>query len=86
MVAVGAVLKQKFADTGLEHPVAFLSRSLSGTERNYSVYELEMYAVIRATEYFRIYLLGAQFHLRTDHAALVNLLKRDLPPKTRIQK
>jgi hypothetical protein len=27
-VAVGAVLTQKFADTGLEHPVAFFSRAL----------------------------------------------------------
>jgi len=85
-VAVGAVLKQKFLDTNLEHPVAFFSRALSGSERNYSVYELEMYAVVRAVEHFRIYLLGAPFHLRTDHAALVNLLKRDLPPTTRVQK
>jgi hypothetical protein len=84
-VAVGAVLKQKFANTGLEHPVAFFSRSLSGSERNYSVYKLEMYAVVRATEHFRIYLLGAQFHLRTDHAALVNLHKRDRPPTTRVK-
>jgi len=86
MVAVGVVYKQKFADTGLKHPVAFFSRALNGSERNYRVYELEMYAVVRATEHFRIYLLGAQFHLRTDHAALVNLLKRDLPPTTRVQK
>ena len=85
-VAVGAVLKQKFLDTNLEHPVAFFSRALSGSERNYSVYELEMYAVVRAVEHLRIYLLDVPCHLRTDHAALVNLLKRDLPPTTRVQK
>jgi len=84
-VAVGAVLKQKFLDTNLEHPVAFFSRALSGSERNYSVYELEMYAVVRAVEHFRIYLLGAPFHLRTDHAALVNLLKRDISQTTQVQ-
>ena len=33
-IALGAVLKQKFDDTGFEHPVGFLSRSLTGSERN----------------------------------------------------
>ena len=83
-VAVGAVLKQRFEDTQLEHPVAFFSRALTGTERNYSAYELEMYAVVRAAEHFRIYLLGKEFLLRTDHMALKNILQRDLPPTTRV--
>ena len=39
-VAVGAVLKQRFDDTGLKHPVGFFSRALSGSERNYAAYEL----------------------------------------------
>ena len=85
-IAVGAVLKQRFADTGLEHPVSFFSRALTTTERNYSSYELEMYAVVRAVECFRVYLLGKPFLLRTDHAALGNLLKRDIPPTTRISR
>ena len=34
-IALGAVLKQKFDDTGLEYPVGFFSRSLTGSERNY---------------------------------------------------
>jgi len=72
-VAVGAVLKQLFEDTKLEHPVGFFSRALTGSERNYSVYELEMYAIVRSVEWFRIYLLGREFLLRTDHRALVNL-------------
>ena len=33
-VAVGAVLKQCFDDTGLEHPVGCFSRVLTGSERN----------------------------------------------------
>ena len=85
-VAVGAVLKQNFDSVGGEFPVAFFSRALTITERNYSAYELEMYAVVRAVERFRVYLLGRPFLLRTDHLALVNLLKRDLPPTTRVQK
>jgi transposase InsO family protein len=85
-IAVGAVLKQKFEDTGLEHPVGFFSRALSGSERNYVAYELEMYAVVRAVEHFRMFLLGKEFLLRTDHTALRNLLRRDLPPTTRVER
>jgi len=85
-VAVGAVLKQLFEDIKLEHPVGFFSRALTGSERNYSVYELEMYAIVRSVEWFRIYLLGREFLLRTDHRALVNLFQRDLPLTTRLQK
>ncbi len=85
-IALGAVLKQYFEDSGLEHPVGFFSRSLSGSERNYAAYELEMYAVVRAAEHFRMFLLGREFLLRTDHAALRNLLRRDLPPTTRVER
>ena len=60
-VTVGAVLNQRFDDTGLEHPVGFFSRALSGLERNYAAYELEMYAVVRAVEHFRMFFLGKEF-------------------------
>ena len=79
-VAVGAVLKQQFDDTGLEHPVGFFSRALSKSKRNYSAYELDMCAVVRAVEHFRMFLLGRGFLLRTDHAALAKMLRRDLIP------
>ena len=82
--AIGAVLKQRFEDTGLEHPVGFFSRALSGPERNYAAYELELYAVVRVVEHFRMFLLGREFLLRTDHAALRNMLRRDLPPTSRV--
>ena len=78
-IAVGAVLKQHFLDTGLEHPVRFFSRALTGSKRNYGAYKLEMYAVVRAVEHFRMLLLDRDFFLRTDHAALGKLLRRDLP-------
>ena len=84
-VRVGAVLKQTF-DYILEHPVGFFSKSLSGSERKYVVYELEMYEVVRATEHFRMLLLGREFLLRTDHAALAKLLRRDLPPTTKVER
>ena len=85
-VAVGAVLKQRFDDTDLVHLVGFFSRAFTGSERNYSAYEVKLYAVVRAVEHFRMFLLGKEFLLRTDHAALRNLLRRDLPPTTRVER
>ena len=81
-IALSGVLKQIFEDTGLEHPVGFFSRALTGSERNYAAYELELYAVVWAVENFRIFLLGREFVLHTDHAALRNLVGGDLPPSS----
>ena len=86
LITLGAVLKQRFDDTGLKHPVGFFSRSLTGSKLNYVASELEMYAVVRAVEHFRMFLLGKDFLLRTDHSALCNLLRRDLPPTTRVER
>ena len=85
-ISIGGVHKQKFDDTGLEHPVGFFSRALTGHERKYSAYELELFAVVRAVEHFRMFLLRREFPLRTDHAALRNLLRRDFPATTRIER
>ena len=53
------------------HPVAFPSKSLSKSQRQYSTSRREMYAVVFFTRYFRHYLVGANFTLRTDHNALL---------------
>ena len=45
-----------------------------------------MYVVVRAVEHFRMFLLGKEFLLRTDHSAIRNLLRRDLPPTTRVER
>ena len=80
------MLKQKFDYTGLEHLVGFFSRTLSGSERNYAAYEVELYAVVRAVKHFRMFLLGKEIFLSTDHAALRNLLRRDIPPTSRVER
>ena len=79
------MLKQKFEDTGLEHPVGFFSRAVTGSKRNYAACNLELYAVVRAVENFRMFLLAREFLLRTDHAALRNFLRCDLPPTSRVE-
>ena len=68
-VAVGAVLSQ-LGEDGKDHPIAFASKVLSKTERNWSVTEREAYAIVWAVNYFRSFLLGNCFKLLSDHKPL----------------
>ena len=70
--ATGAVLSQLSAEDGKWHPVAYLSKSLSETERNYEIHDKEMLAIIRALEEWRHFLEGAsdKFEIWTDHKNL----------------
>ena len=63
-VGIGAVLEQG------GHVVAYASRSLSKSERNYSVIQKECLAAVYGMKQFRHYLLGRRFKLLTDHAPL----------------
>jgi hypothetical protein len=65
--AVATVLSQV---QGLERPISYESRQLNKAERAYLASELEMLALVRATKYFRCYLYGKKFLIRTDHTAL----------------
>ena len=47
--AMGGVLLMECGD-GLWKPVAFLSKSLNETERNYEIHDKEMLAIIRGLE------------------------------------
>jgi len=55
-VAVGAVLSQMVE--GVEKPIAYFSRVLNGTQRNYYPTRRELLAVITSLQHFRHYLLG----------------------------
>ena len=74
--AVGAVLSQEEPDTKEEHPVYYYSRLLNPDERDYSTTDRECLAVIAAMKKFRVYVLGAPLEIRTDHAALRQLLNK----------
>ena len=67
--AVGAVLSQ-VDDVGEEHPNAFFSRKLLPREERYSTVEKECLAIKLALQAFRVYLLGRQFTVQTDHRSL----------------
>ena len=65
---LGAVLSQ--VQDGTEKVVAYYSKVLSRTERNYCVTRRELLAVVAAIRHFHHYLFGRHFLIRTDHHAL----------------
>lgn len=65
---IGAVLSQ--VKDGREHVVAYYSAKFNRPERNYCVTRKELLAVVKSLEHFHPYLYGAEFTVRTDHAAL----------------
>jgi hypothetical protein len=71
--AVAAILSQ--VQDGIERPIAYASRQLNSAEQSYSASECEMLAFLWATKYFRCYLLGTKFLVRTDHSVLTYLQK-----------
>ena len=74
--AIGGVLLMECED-GLWRPVAFLSKLLNETERNYEIHDKEMLAIIRGLEAWRHLLEGAQykFEVWTDHKNLEYFMK-----------
>ncbi|GBM68120.1 Transposon Ty3-I Gag-Pol polyprotein [Araneus ventricosus] len=65
---IGAVLVQIQCE--LEKPIAYASRSLTPSEKNYSTTEKECLAVIWAISKFRPYIFGRPFTVITDHHSL----------------
>ncbi len=68
--AVGTVLSQK--QNGKWRPVAFMSKSLSATERNYKIYNKELLAIMLALDEWHHYLMGTAVDVEiwTDHQNL----------------
>ena len=69
--AMGGVLSTK-CENGKWRPVAFISKLLNTTERNYKIHDKEMLAVIRCLEAWRHYLKGVklEFEIWTDYKNL----------------
>ncbi|CAB4020149.1 Hypothetical predicted protein [Paramuricea clavata] len=53
-----------------ERVIAYFSRTLTRSERNYCVTRKELLAVVKAIEHFNYYLHGLKFRVRTDHSPL----------------
>ena len=71
-VGLGAVLLQE------GQPVAFASRALSATERNYAPIEWEALAVVFACEHFDSYILGKHVTVYSDHKPLETILNKSI--------
>ena len=56
------------------HPIAYASRSVSVTEANYRITDLETLAVVWAVTHFRYYLYEHNVTIITDHAAVKAIL------------
>ena len=67
-VAIGVVLAQVV--DGVEHPVAYWSRRLSATEKNWSATDRECLAVVEAVRTYKHLLGMRRFKVITDHSAL----------------
>jgi len=62
--------------------VAYFSRKLTATERNYSVTDRELLALLLAIKRFRPYVHGRKTKVQTDHLPLVNMrLEPSHPPR-----
>jgi len=74
--ATRGVLSMKCSDN-MWKPVAFISKSLSDTERNYEIHDKEMLAIIRCLEEWKHFLEGAviKFEIWTDHKNLEYFMK-----------
>jgi len=74
--ATGGVLSMECEDS-LWRLVAFLSKSLNETERNYEIHDKEMLAIIRGLEAWRHLLEEAQFKFEIwmDHKNLEYFMK-----------
>ena len=75
-VAIGGILSQK-DDQGVNRIVSAFSKTIVGAEANYSTTDKELLAIVKTLEYFRKYLIGVEFVLRTDHRALTYLWKTE---------
>ena len=71
--AIGAVLSQQ--QDGHERVIAYGSRLYSRAESRYNTTRQELLAVVYFVQYYKQYLLGRHFKIRTDHAALQWLLR-----------
>lgn len=70
---LGVILLQEV--DGKMHPIAYASRTLTASEKNYPISELEALSVIYGLTYFRHFTYGRHVTIVTDHHSLCYLQK-----------
>ena len=82
--AIGGILGQEDEQGRIKTIYAY-SKSLDGAQKNYTVTEKELLAIIMCLERFKHYLLGKPFKLKPDHKALEFLWCCKNPPNRLIR-
>ena len=75
-LAIGAVLGQR--EDGKPQVVYYASKTLNEPQRNYTITDKELLAVVYALDKFQAYLVGADIAIFTDHSALKYLLTKQM--------
>ena len=71
--SIAAILLHKNAE-GLEKPISFSSKVLRDSELKYNSLEKQAYALVKALEFFRIYLLHSKNLSYVPNAAVKEIL------------
>ncbi|UYV73731.1 hypothetical protein LAZ67_11000573, partial [Cordylochernes scorpioides] len=72
--AIGAVLQQYENETC--KPIAFFSKKLNESQKNYSTYDRELLSIYMSIKHFKYMLEGRTFKIFTDHKPLVFAFKQ----------
>ena len=70
LVGFGVVIEQVVSN-GERAPIAYASNATTASEQKYGITKLEVSALVYALEHLKVYLLGNEVTVFTDHKALV---------------
>ncbi|UYV82775.1 K02A2.6-like [Cordylochernes scorpioides] len=81
---LGGILRQEQPDGSLK-PIAYVSRTLSETEKRYSQIEKEGLAIVWTCDRLKDYVTGIKIHIETDHKPLIAIFtsksSEDMTPR-----
>ena len=70
--------KDTVSDNTILHPIAFASKSLTGTDCRYSNIEREVLGIVHGLKKFHHYCFTREVHVITNHMPLVSTFKKDM--------